>query len=521
MPLPSSTVSTAFSSKDAVFMPPSMAKSQESCGRLHTDACHSPEAGLAHDSSSLFDEFTSENDNSDDLSFSNFVSEEECSGENRKILEKSSESISSSGITSLESVESAAPVSGGQKKVHLDIDPCITVNTGFITGKRNVITVREISLDRARCELECSEIAGAVKRRRPQESLVRAESVSSVCTGGRTYAQEKYHKVKSTDTTASINMGHSLRRRTLGGSHDELLYMKNMKDVFLKVRDFFPRVDKMWFFEQFKWSWLSLFFRCMLEEGVVQRIVDQINMRKKREYSVLRRIVEGDDISSRYMVLLVTQILSDCIEVFDGSYSVLCIPNPELSKKIANHAIRAGQKLRVIGADYLMKEPADFFSVRGPILRLFSNSVRQAPATHRLGYQRKCAFLVNLCEVTRHGGPVSGVEVSVREIIENKVFLKCGNYKKMVGTDSVDRELERMSDLARSSNADLKIEEIVVRRYIKMVVCDGSGECILTWWNHDEARPGHKYRFLLLKVVESALGLHLATTNRTQVKRLA
>lgn len=501
-------------------MPPYMAKSQESCGRVRADACHSPETGPVHDSSSLFDEFTSENDNSDDLSFSNFVSEEECGGDDQKMLEKSSESILPSDIPSLESAESEAPVLGGQKNVQPGTGACITVNTGFTTGNRNVITVRETSLERARCELECPDIAVATKRRRSQESPVRTESARRVIAGGGAHTQVKCKPDESTDAASSMSAGRGPRRKAAVGPHNEFLHMKNMKDVFLKARGFFPKADKMWFFEQFKWSWLSLFFRHMLDEDVVQRIVDQVNMRRKREYSVLRRIVEGDDVSSRYMVLLVTQILSDCIEVFDGSYSVLCIPNPELSKKIASHAIRAGHKIRVIGAEYLMREPADFFSARGPVLRLFANSVRLAPATHRLGYQKKCAFLIKICEVARHGGPVSGVEVSVREIVESKVFLKCGNYKKMVEKDNVERELERMSALARSSNADLRTEEIVVRRYVKMVVSDGSGECTLTWWNHDEARAGHRYRFLLLKVVESAAGLHLTTTNRTLARRL-
>lgn len=501
-------------------MPLSMVKPQESCGHVHADACHSTETGVVHNSSSLFDEFTSENDNSDDLSFADFVSEEEYGSEGRKSPEKRLESNSSSDISSFESVESATPALGSQKKMQPNIDTCVKVSTGFTTGNRNVIKVRETSLERARYELESSEIAGVIKRRRSQESSVHMESANGKFTDRKVRTQTKCHINKSIDTTAGINMRQDPHRKAAEGPHSELLYMKNMKDVFIKTRDFFPKADKMWFFEQFKWSWLSLFFRCMLNKDVVQHIVDQMNMRRKREYSVLRRIVEGDDVSSRYMVLLVTQILSDCIEVFDGSYSVLCITNPELSKKITNHTIRVGHKLRVISAEYLMKEPTDFFSVNGPILRLFANSVRLAPATHRLGYQRKCAFLVKICNVARHGGPVSGVDVSVKKIIENKVFLKCGNYKKMVDTDNVERELERMSALARSSNADLKTEEIVIRRYIKMVVCDGSGECILTWWNHEDARAGYKYRFLLLKVVESSVGLHLTTTNRTHVRRL-
>ncbi|KAL0265586.1 UNVERIFIED_CONTAM: hypothetical protein PYX00_011298 [Menopon gallinae] len=447
-------------------MHPSMAKSQESCGRVRADACNSPDAGPAHDSSSLFDEFTSENGNSDDLSFSTFVSEEGYSAGGSGTPDDGTDSISSSGFSSIASAESAAPEPEGPAgEQPWPETACTKVNTGFTTGNSNVIAVRETSLQRARSELESAEMAVVTKRHRASEDPVRVAPAGSACEGIGV-SQVRDCAARGAETVPGRNL---VRSKTVRSPNNELLYMENMKRVFLEARSAFPKADKMWFFEQFRWSWLSLFSRRMLGEDTVQRVVEQVETRRRREYSVLRRIVEGDEVSSRYMVLLVTQILPDGIEVFDGSYSVLCVPNPELSKKIISQTIKVGHRLRVFGAEYLLKEPVDFFSARGPVLRLFANGVRLAPDARRLGYQKRCAFLIKVCEISRHGGPVCGVDVSIKEVVESKVFLKCGNYKKMVEEDDVERELERMSALARSADADLRTEEIVVRRYAKML----------------------------------------------------
>ena len=96
--------------------------------------------------------------------------------------------------------------------------------------------------------------------------------------------------------------------------------VSNLEKVYEKVIKKFTNDNEKWISIQFKSSWLYFAMGNITfgENVLVESIDKQIKIRKKREYSVRRRIIEGDDISWRYMILLVIRITEEYNEVFDS-----------------------------------------------------------------------------------------------------------------------------------------------------------------------------------------------------------
>lgn len=461
----------------------------------------------AQDSDSFLAEFTSENMQSDNTSIGTFVSEEEETVDNAK-EGSSSEICMSSDLSSCRSASDAAnrpqQVAGPLKDLWADAGMPLekaVVTTGFTTGNKRVITVKEESLQKMGRNLEENDFGGAKKVRTDAGAVCKSGGPRRVATG-----------TDKENRSATQNVRNTLERT-------EDAYLRRMKEIFVRVRNNFPKEDKRWVFEQFKWAWLSL-SKVERSDDAVSLITAQMKVRKQKEHSVLRRIVEGDDVACRYMVLLVIEAQPQRIQVFDGFYSVFCTLNADLAKRVGCKKIGVGMKIKVFGANPLLPGPMGVLDQHGDVLHLFSNSVRVACSTKKLGYQKKSSFRMNVDDLSRHGGMVSCVEVDVRKILEDKVFVRCGNYKKVVDMNKVEREVEKMNTLARSCDAEIKTEEITARKFVKLVVGDATGECVLTWWCPEDVRVGATYRLISLRTVESTLGVHITTTGRTYVKKL-
>ena len=521
-------------------MQPMVNSSRSQDVSAHIQARSSPSTEEARSTGSIFDGFTSEKNQSDDISFSDFVSEGDL--QDRSAGAASSPNVeqtcalpcSDAGdvcISDLElgtSGESCEKVPHGDKcgAIHTSRDVCkfpeghgteasAVVRTGFVTGNQRVISVRKTSLEKASLDV-CEEERSRTSRKRRSdvcsdisELYENRDKVSRGCGGS------EGTKGCGTNLNAKEAAGW-----LAGAQGREERYIERMKEIFLEVSTIFCGENKKWVFEQFRWTWLSLFSRGKIVESAAACIAEQMRARKRREYSVLRRIVEGDDISWRYMILLVTKVQKNRMEVFDGAYSVSCAFDEELGAKIGRGEISVLTKLRVFGAKLILNRPMSIFDVDCDVLYLFSNSVGTAGRRRTLGYQRKSSFTVPLCSVQRRGGVVSCISVEIKKVLEERIFLKCGNYRKVVDLDRIEHEIDKMDSIARSSSVKLSAEEIVARRYAKVAVRDDSRECVLTWWEPDDVRVGDRYRFIFLRLVETAGDVQLATTKRTHFKRL-
>jgi len=93
------------------------------------------------------------------------------------------------------------------------------------------------------------------------------------------------------------------------------------------------------------------------------RVVSQLKRRyvkeiERGERSILRKIMEKDDVPSRHLVLCVTQLLPSPlpesstlqIELTDGWYCIRGLLDAFLSEKLKSGKIFIGQKLRIFGA---------------------------------------------------------------------------------------------------------------------------------------------------------------------------
>lgn len=510
---------------------PLMRMSQEeqtSCKSIQKKSVSDP----SMNSDSFFDDFTSENSPSDNISFSTFVSASEAELEDKnqqecdtEKYEGFSEDFKSTSFSSSENMSSlicrppsAIPLTGRptrKNEMSMLTEENAVVNTGFTTGNRNAISVKKGNLIKVAKEFGEKELLGDVKRRR-----------GNINSGEITNKKDQdflreYKQHKCNTSSSSKKKAELQQARLLGPKQgNERVYLERAKQIFLSVRGCFEKADKRWFYEQFKWSWLSFFLRGQIKQGIEDGISEQIKLRKQKEYSVLRRIVEGDDVATRHMVLLVVQVLDNRIEVFDGFYSVFCTLDNKLREKVECQKIRPGCRIRTFGAQHLLESPICIFSLKQSALHLSYNGVRVASSKKKLGYQKKASFLARISEISEDGGPVSCIDIEATNILEEKLLLKCGNYKKVIEHDKIEQEIEKMDKIARSCDLKISKEEVVARRYIKLVAKDSSGECLLTWWSPENVVPKNRYRFMYLKAVKSKQGLHLSTTNRTYFKKL-
>jgi len=287
-----------------------------------------------------------------------------------------------------------------------------------------------------------------------------------------------------------------------------------MTEVYNKVKKEFKKEDSRWVHEQFKWCWMHLFVNQMINcETLENEIISLMKFKLRSEYSILRRIVEFDDLSLRFMVLGIIGYGEDSIELFDGFYSLIFEIDKNIFSRLKQAKADLGTKLYVFGSSLLLKSSTDIFDVKGCCMKLHFNSMRICLDDSALGKSNKISFLNKISCLRSDGGVVSALVVKVKRIVELKYLVTVENYRNRV--ENLEAEIEKIYEIARKADFVIDPKKILCKQFCKMIIADDSGECLLTWWSPPEIRVSDVYKFVYLIPVENSMGLHLSTSNRT------
>lgn len=138
--------------------------------------------------------------------------------------------------------------------------------------------------------------------------------------------------------------------------------------------------------------------------------------------SVIRKILEKDDIPNKRMVLFVSRVFRTQnpfeaeIELSDGWYALRAILDPPLITAICNGKIVVGTKLMIQGAELVnLTEGCSPFQIPNDVrLRIHANSTRRAKWFCKLGlYKVPRSFLVSCNHVLDNGGLITRLQLLV------------------------------------------------------------------------------------------------------------
>lgn len=189
-------------------------------------------------------------------------------------------------------------------------------------------------------------------------------------------------------------------------------------------------------------------------------VVNQLCYRYETEVNlarspVLKMIAEGDYPPGNHMILKVSKILTyenepliameglrePLLQMTDGWYELICIPDKDLQRCIELGKIYAGCKLRTCCAT--LDRPDVFTSIleaRSKVkLRIYYNCTRRARPWKKLGLQRNPRFVCNIYNMSG-SGPVPLVDVIVVCKYEMCYYYKEGNSQ---GTFLTHSAMER------------------------------------------------------------------------------
>lgn len=294
-----------------------------------------------------------------------------------------------------------------------------------------------------------------------------------------------------------------------------------LESIYKKIQEIFKNEHKEWIYSQFKWSWLYFKLRKerMTSEELLQKIEEQMNLRKKAEYSILRRIVEGDEVPWRYMILLVINTTDDSLELFDGYYAISVLFDERIKEMVRREDIHIGCKLKIFGAQLLITTPACIYDVTSPVLKINYNGIAITYANRKLGYKKKLSFLKKIEKIKKTGGIISAVEGIVTRYVESKYLVVYENYRMI--TDDIETEMIKIEAMCKEADRKFESDKMDIRKYERFVMTDGTGECLVTWWNpDDEIKKNMKVRILYLAPVLKSEGLHLNTNKKTYFRIL-
>lgn len=176
----------------------------------------------------------------------------------------------------------------------------------------------------------------------------------------------------------------------------------------------------------------------------VENVMLQLKFRYDKEIdraerSILRKVLEKDDVSTRRMVLYVEKILSEreC-ELSDGHYGVRTVLDQEMERLFKKNVVKVGTKLMVSGAELIGLDdgcfPLDvskilykirinfvshiFFKVPASVcLRISANSTRRVRWFTKLGAcQDSSPFTISLGSVLSMGGRITRLNLCIIRI---------------------------------------------------------------------------------------------------------
>ncbi|XP_055626140.1 breast cancer type 2 susceptibility protein homolog [Toxorhynchites rutilus septentrionalis] len=179
--------------------------------------------------------------------------------------------------------------------------------------------------------------------------------------------------------------------------------------------------------------------------------------------SVIRKMLEKDDIPSKRMVLFVSRVFRGQslfeaeIELSDGWYALRAIIDPPLTLAISKGMIAVGTKLMIQGAELVnltegctpLQLPSD---VR---LRIHANSTRRARWFCKLGlYEVPNSFLVPCNNILDNGGLVTRLQAVVIRVYPMLYVdqTKNGSLGSVLRSERAERRCSVTNDAARFEN---------------------------------------------------------------------
>ena len=294
---------------------------------------------------------------------------------------------------------------------------------------------------------------------------------------------------------------------------------KLLIDTYATIREIFKKQEEDWIFTQFKWTWMHLLIKNELKNAnLTENIAEIMKLRLKYEHSVLRRLVEFDDIPGKFLILGIISYNETTAELFDGFYSL----NVEIDKSIFDlfkkHNCTLGSKIFIFGSQLLLKTPTSIFDVRGPVLKLFFNSVKVCSNDFKLGSAHKATFINEIASISESGGVISCLIVQIKRIIETKYLVTVESYRNRV--DDLEKEIEKILEIADKTNHKIDMSSIKSTQYTKAIVSDSTGECLLTWWDPPEIKINECYKLIYLTPVSSSIGLHVSASRKTYWEKI-
>ena len=252
-------------------------------------------------------------------------------------------------------------------------------------------------------------------------------------------------------------------------------------------------------YQNFKFSFLF----CSLNSKVTEEnIIEQYNKRKSNEYSILRRIFEGDSSPTSHMILEIHRICrkTEHLILYDGFFTSKFFYDKEISKKIISQKIKLFDKLRIFGSFF--KKEKEFKDCK---FNIFYNSTQKVSNFYcknkNLGLQKKISFVKNFNELTKNGGNVSGLEFEVKKIVFDKVTIKVNNFKQTVLFADLENKLALISNKLQDFNEN--IDDATFVRFYKLLVKDLHSEncfILVSYLDLEDLRVGKKYRVSNLSV---------------------
>ncbi|KAG0194791.1 Breast cancer 2, early onset [Apophysomyces sp. BC1034] len=338
------------------------------------------------------------------------------------------------------------------------------------------------------------------------------------------------------------------------------------------------------------YGWIVWKIACMIRSFPHQlqsrwnrtEILDQLLYRYEREInlghrSVLKRIVEQDDIPSKHMVLAIADIIklntSNTISqadvsrstnkyqllLTDGWYQILACTDVRMERAIASGKLKTGHKLSITGAQLIGDRTA-----RSPLstsnsmsISISANGCLPAEWDTKLGYHRRKLVIRSLSSFFEDGGAVTALDVIICRkypILYTETF---ANRTTITRTIREEEELRQRSTYSRfqdNSNwipnftaADLDDslrmpqdtgqvgveDQRVVSCHFKIRICDSSATpshqpppiytlLILNAneLTHNDIVEGSRYRIFFLQPyvpkVKRFPGLYFKTTRSTR-----
>ncbi|KAF9764368.1 Protein BREAST CANCER SUSCEPTIBILITY 2 like protein A [Nosema granulosis] len=348
------------------------------------------------------------------------------------------------------------------------------------------------------------------------QNLVNLE-VSGFTTGNKKKIKIGVNKQPQFSRSGIGRPVRSFLRPEKGHCSSEFEERDKYKDLFEKVAKHFKDSERKWLKIQFRWVWIHLNLNELpLRE---EEFLEHIKIRRSTEYSILRRIVEGDDVSYRYMVLLVVDTSTDYIEGYDGFYSVKIALDRELQKEVQSKKLQVGAKIKLFGCSLLLESSLCILDLREDqiVMKACYNGFSYASRTRRLGYKKKISFVRSINSIKREGGTISCVIGNVKRVIETKYIVQVKDYRNTV--DDIEKEYENIIFLMEKNNEEVCQEDVKIRRYINFILEEDAAECLITSWMYvDKIKQGEKIMLCGLMPVLRSVGTHLTTTRRSYIK---